>query len=71
MQTIFVSGHFDGERILLDEPFAMEPNTKLLIAVLPDTDDERNAWLRASAERLMATMSPNMRYGHEGGLVRS
>ena len=54
MQTISIRAHFDGERILLDEPFEMEPNTRLLITVLTETDPERESWQRLSAERLQA-----------------
>jgi hypothetical protein len=46
--------HFDGERIQLDEPCDLKPNTRLLIAVLDETDVDRDFWLRLSAERLEA-----------------
>ena len=46
-----IPAHFDGERILLDEPVELEPNTRLLVTVLP-TDFEREAWLTLSANRL-------------------
>ena len=48
-QTILA--HFDGEHILLDEPVELEPNTKLLVTVLPK-DVEREAWLNLSSTRL-------------------
>jgi len=54
MQTTSVRAHFDGEQILLDEPFEMEPNTQLLIMVLPESDADRDSWLRLSVERLEA-----------------
>ncbi len=46
-----ILAHFDGERILLDEPVELEPNTKLLIQVLPKNDDEREQWLTLSKSR--------------------
>ena len=46
-----IPAHFDGEHILLDEPVELEPNTKLLVTVLPK-DAEREAWLNLSAKRL-------------------
>ena len=52
MSTISISAHFDGVQILLDEPYPLEPNTKLLIAVLPEQDEEREAWLHLSVQRL-------------------
>jgi hypothetical protein len=47
-----IPAHFDGERILLDEPVELEPNARLLIKVLPKSDVERNAWLELSKNRL-------------------
>lgn len=46
-----ILAHFDGERILLDEPVELEPNTKLIIHVLPKDDDEREQWLTLSKSR--------------------
>ena len=46
-----IAAHFDGEQILLDEAVELEPNTKLLVTVLPK-DAEREAWLDLSAKRL-------------------
>ena len=48
-----IPAHFDGEHILLDEPVQLEPNTKLLVTVLPK-DVEREAWLDLSRSRLQA-----------------
>ncbi|PYS89517.1 MAG: hypothetical protein DMF64_17575 [Acidobacteria bacterium] len=52
MDTISIPAHFDGERILLDEPVELEPNTRLIVTVLPNHDAERASWLRLSGERL-------------------
>lgn len=52
MDTISIPAHFDGERILLDEPVELEPNTRLLVTVLPGRDAERESWLRLSGKRL-------------------
>lgn len=38
MDTVSVSAHFDGERIVLDEPFELEPNAKLIVTILPKQD---------------------------------
>ena len=48
-----IPAHFDGEHILLDEPVELEPNTKLLVTVLPK-DIEHEAWLGLSSTRLQA-----------------
>ncbi len=42
MEIISVSAHFDGERIRLDEPIELEPDTKLIVTVLP----KDTAWAR-------------------------
>ena len=50
-QTILA--HFDGKQILLDEPVELEPDTKLLVTVLPK-DAEREAWFQLSKKSLAA-----------------
>lgn len=46
-----IPAHFDGKHILLDEAVELEPNTKLLVTVLPkDSDSEE--WRMLSAKRL-------------------
>ncbi len=52
MNTISIPAHFDGERILLDEPFEIEPNTKLIVTVLPKRDAEHESWHRVSGKRI-------------------
>jgi len=53
MTLIAVAGHFDGEQIRLDEPLDLKPQTRLLVTILPDdNDEEREDWLRLSAEGL-------------------
>lgn len=46
--------HFDGNQILLDEPYELEPDTKLIVTVLPkdNSDAEREAWLHLSMKTL-------------------
>ena len=52
MPTIAIKAHFDGDRILLDEPYQLPVRTPLMVTVLPaaapqDADHEEN-WLRAA-----------------------
>ena len=47
--TISLAAHFDGKQILLDEPFDLEPNVKLIITVLPN---EREDWRLAAKKNL-------------------
>lgn len=51
---ISIPAHFDGERILLDEPVELERNARLIVTVLPNGDTDRDAWLRLSATQLNA-----------------
>jgi hypothetical protein len=46
--------HYDGERICLDEEFNLEPNSKLIVTVLPkeETDTDHEAWLHLSGHTL-------------------
>ncbi|HJQ71362.1 MAG TPA: hypothetical protein VKA70_20455 [Blastocatellia bacterium] len=53
METRTLRAHFDGSQILLDEPFELEPNTELLITILPkSSDEERDGWAQLSLESL-------------------
>lgn len=52
MDSVSIPAHFDGKQILLDEPCELEPNTRLIVTVLPNHDSERESWLRLSADRL-------------------
>ncbi len=52
MDTISIPAHFDGERILLDEPVELKPNTRLIVTILPNHDAERGSWLRLSTKKL-------------------
>jgi hypothetical protein len=46
-----IPAHFDGQHILLDEAVELEPNTKLLVTILPK-DVEVEEWRKVSAARL-------------------
>lgn len=52
--VVTLRAHYDGEQIVLDEPFPLEPNTKLIVTVLlkQKNDDEREAWLLLSRQGL-------------------
>jgi hypothetical protein len=53
METVTLRAHFDGERILLDEPFELEPKMELIVTVIPHaSDEEREAWARLSLASL-------------------
>lgn len=54
MNTITLPAHFDGNKIVLDEPFDMEPNTRLIVTILPEeqSDPERDDWANLAMESL-------------------
>ena len=53
METVNLRAHFDGKQILLDEPFELEPNTELIVTVLPKSAaQEREDWTRLALENL-------------------
>jgi hypothetical protein len=48
-----VRAHFDGERILLDEPCEIQPGTELLVTVLPSASEgRRESWRGRSVSEL-------------------
>ena len=61
MSSVTLRAHFDGERIRLDEPFELEPDTELLVTVLPSEliASDREGWSRLS------TMSLAKAYGDD------
>ena len=54
MKPITLIAYFDGEQIRLDEPFKLEPGTKLIVTVLPkhQPDSELADWLGLSKRGL-------------------
>lgn len=53
MQHITLSAHYDGTCILLDEPFELQPNTRLLVTVLR-SEPAREDWYDLSMQGLNA-----------------
>jgi hypothetical protein len=53
MDAITLKAHFDGQHILLDEPFDLPTNAPLIVTVLPaELEAERAAWNQAAAAGL-------------------
>ena len=50
MSAITLKAHYDGKQICLDEPFELQPNSKLIVTVVSgdSLEDERQVWLAAS-----------------------
>jgi hypothetical protein len=47
-----IPAHFNGECVLLDKPYNLEPYAKRLVVVISTTTTEREDWLRLSHRRL-------------------
>lgn len=59
MDPISIPAHFDGQQILLDEPFELEPNSKLIVTVVGNHDSERASWMQLSADALSRAYDDN------------
>ena len=51
MPTVALQAHFDGHRIMLDEPYDLPANANLMVTVLPSSSntDSEEGWLRAAS----------------------
>ena len=49
MATITLPAHYDGQHIVLDEPYDLPANASLMVTLLPAQKemDSQDAWLRA------------------------
>ena len=53
MPSITLKAHFDGRSILLDEPYQIPPNARLLVTLVESgQDDERALWAGLSLSGL-------------------
>ena len=52
MEIVTLQAHFDGKQILLDEPYELTPNSKLVVSVIQMQNQERQDWTRFSLENL-------------------
>ncbi|NJM13865.1 MAG: hypothetical protein HC889_20285 [Synechococcaceae cyanobacterium SM1_2_3] len=53
MPTVSLKAHYDGEHILLDEPFNLPANARLIVTILPEgTDHDREAWANLAGNGL-------------------
>ena len=51
MPVVTLQAHFDGQQIVLDEPYELPRNASLMITVLPGSPEveSEDAWLRIAA----------------------
>lgn len=52
MQIVTLQAHFDGKQIVLDEPYELAPNTRVVVSVIQLDDEERKEWTRFSLANL-------------------
>lgn len=59
MKTVTLTAHYDGDRIQLDEPFALSADARLLVTILPadPADTERQDWSALSKAGLARAYS--------------
>jgi hypothetical protein len=51
MPTVTLQAHYDGQHIVLDEPYDLPAKAPLMVTVLPSSadSDSEEAWLRATS----------------------
>jgi hypothetical protein len=60
VNAITLNAHYDGERILLDEPYELPVNAPLLVTIVsPELSEERDRWARFAAQSLARAYSDN------------
>jgi hypothetical protein len=57
MPAITLKAHYDGQRILLDEPFNLPVNASLMITVLADANNENEPWVNTALQGLSEAYS--------------
>ena len=57
MVNITLRAHYDGSKIQLDEPYALQPDTKLLVTVIRSNAADDAAWTKFSQQGLAAAYS--------------
>jgi hypothetical protein len=57
MTPITLQAHFDGQQILLNEPFDLQPGTQLIVTVVQSPNAEPEAWYALSAQNLATAYS--------------
>ena len=79
MSFPILRAHFDGQHIVLDEPFELPVNVPLAVSILkepipyelaPDLESERAEWLRFSAQGLARAYSDDEPEYSEADIIR-
>ncbi len=61
MNAVTLRAHFDGEKIILDEPFELEPNTQLVVTIIQDQQlrEEFEDWANLAMQGLERAYGEN------------
>ena len=59
MPTVALKAHFNGNHIVLDEPFDLPPNSPLIVTLLPEPDTERADWEALAVASLARAYGPD------------
>ena len=59
MPTVALKAHFNGDHIVLDEPFDLPPYSPLIVTLLPEPDTERADWEALAVESLARAYGPD------------
>ena len=54
MNSVILPAHFDGQQIVLDAPYELQPNTPLTVTVISEDAQDREEWYRLSEQGLAA-----------------
>ncbi len=54
MPLMSIPAHYDGKQVLLDEDVVLRPNTRLIVTVIEEPDEEGEGFLRLAATGLAA-----------------
>lgn len=58
MPTAILKAHYDGEHIVLDEPFHLPPNARLMVTVIAP-DAEHSEWAELGVQSLARAYGDN------------
>ena len=57
MPLMSIQAHYDGVQVLLDEKVALRRNSRLIVTVLEDSDEDREDFMRMAASGLAGVYS--------------
>ena len=57
MPTLTFKAHYDGERIVLDEPFDLPLDSPLMVTMVVPLEDDHSTWTKFSTQNLSQAYS--------------